>query len=212
MAIYRFKIFFEDDEEIIRVIEIKSNQTMEDLHFAILRSVEFDTKHNAYFYISDDHWKKGEQFVFLPRKEEDEMILFNQKKLSSVINDPHQKLLYIYDLEKEWSFLIELVGISIKEDPKVTYPVCVKTESKPPKQYNITRKVGAELEEDEFDYLTKNLLAGEIAEDMTEHFDAEEDGEEVESEEGEETAGGEENESEDDNIAPLFGDDTEDYH
>ncbi|MDX5321774.1 MAG: plasmid pRiA4b ORF-3 family protein [Bacteroidota bacterium] len=172
MAIYRFKVCFEEDEEIVRVIEIKSNQTIEDLHFAILKSIEFDSKHNALLYISDDYWKKHDKYIFLPEAGMEEVPMFSVKKLSSLINDPHQKLLYIYDLSEQWVFLVELIGISMTEDAKKDYPYVVRSENKAPKQYKTQAKVGGDLEEDELDYLTKNLLSGEIAEEMLgQHLD-----------------------------------------
>lgn len=211
MAIYRFKVCFEEDDEIIRVIEVRSGQTLEDLHFAILNSIEFDTRHNALFYISDDYWKKHDKFIFLPDTGTEEITMFSSTKLSTLINDPHQKLLYIYDLSEQWVFMVELVGIAMNEDPKKTYPLVVRSESKPPKQYKTQRKVGADLEDDEFDYLTKNLLGGEIAEEMLgEHLDVGETddmgeetiaGDEVEDEVADEVA----DEEEDDSTEDLFG-------
>lgn len=165
MAVYRFKIYFEDDEEILRLIEVRSSQTLMDLHLAYLQSIEFDQIHNSLIWLSNDHWKRGEQFAAMELLDK-EVPLFSETKLSKIINDPHQKMLYVYDLQQEWSFHIELVGISIKEDSKVSYPLVVKKEGKAPKQYHIQRKVGADLEEDEFEYLTKNLLSGEIADEM----------------------------------------------
>ena len=44
MAVYRFRITFENFEEVYREIEIKSDQTFEDLHFAIQSSIGFDAK------------------------------------------------------------------------------------------------------------------------------------------------------------------------
>jgi len=166
MALYRFKICFEEDEEVIRIIEIRSGQTIEDLHFAILKSINFDTQHNALMYISDDYWKKHEKYIFLPEGGMEEVTMFSSTRLSSLINDPHQKLLYIYDLNEEWTFMIELIGISINEDPKKDYPHLARSESKAPKQYKTQRKIGGDLDDDEFEYLTKNLLSGEIAEEM----------------------------------------------
>ena len=32
MSVYRFKVFFEEDESVIREIEIKSTQNFEDFH------------------------------------------------------------------------------------------------------------------------------------------------------------------------------------
>ena len=42
MAIYKFKITFEDYDEVCREIEIKSNQSFEDLHRAIHAAIGFD--------------------------------------------------------------------------------------------------------------------------------------------------------------------------
>lgn len=211
MAIYRFKVCFEEDDEIIRVIEVRSGQTLEDLHFAILKSIEFDTRHNALFYISDDYWKKHDKFIFLPDTGMEETTMFSSTRLSTLINDPHQKLLYIYDLSEQWVFMVELVGIAMNEDPKKSYPQVVRSESKPPKQYKTQRKAGADVEDEDFDYLTKNLLGGEIAEVMLgEHLDVGETddmgeetiaGDEIEDEVEDEVA----DEEEEDSTEDLFG-------
>ncbi|MBI1221303.1 MAG: hypothetical protein GC180_01760 [Bacteroidetes bacterium] len=204
MALYRFKLCFEDDEEVVRVIEMKSSQTLEDLHFAILKSVEFDSKHNALLYISDDYWKKHDKYIMHSEPGMEEVSLFSAKKLSSLINDPHQKLLYIYDLSEQWVFHIELVGISMNEDPKKEYPNLVRSENKAPKQYKLIKKV-SEDEDDEVDILTKTL-SGEIAEAMMgEHLDEgetddmdEEGGDDDDSDDSEENFfGGEESYDED---------------
>jgi hypothetical protein len=184
MAVYRFKFSFEDDDEIVRIIDIRSNQTLEDLHFALLASLQFDTRHNALIYISNDHWKKGQKYIFLPESKHEDALLFGAARLSSLINDPHQKLLYTYDLHHEWSFMVELVGISMKEDPARSYPFCSRAEGKPLRQYPQHKTAVPGLEDGDFDDLTKSLLSGEIAEEMTaEHID-EDDARNLEGEEG----------------------------
>lgn len=205
MAIYRFRICLEEDDEVVRIFEVKSSQNLEDLHFALLKSVDFDNKHNASFYVSDDYWKKGKRYIFLPEPGMEELPLFGVTRLSALINDPHQKLVYVYDHEVEWTFLIELIGITMAEDAKKTYPFLVRSEGKAPKQYKIQRKVGEDLEEDEFSYLTKNLLSGEIAEEMAavevdegETDEMNEEGEEEEDDSDDEFFGEEEGGSDDD--------------
>lgn len=200
MALYRFKICFEEDDEVVRVLELKSSQTIEDFHFAILKSIDFDSKHNALLYISDDYWKKYDKYIFLPEEGMEEVTMFSAKKLSSLINDPHQKLLYVYDLNEQWVFQIELVGISMNEDPKKEYPHLVRSENKAPKQYKLVKKVEDE-EEDDLDDLTKNLLSGEIAESMMgEHLDeGETDDMDEEGEDG--------NDSDDDSSDDFYGSD-----
>jgi hypothetical protein len=45
MAVYKFRISLEEDEDIVRDIEIRATQTFEDLHYAILSAIGFDTQH-----------------------------------------------------------------------------------------------------------------------------------------------------------------------
>ncbi len=49
MAVYRFKVSFEEHEDISREIEIRSDQTFEDLHNAIQQAVGFDASQPASF-------------------------------------------------------------------------------------------------------------------------------------------------------------------
>jgi hypothetical protein len=44
MAIYRFRISFEDFDEVVREIDIKSTQTFEDLHKAVHRSTGYSAE------------------------------------------------------------------------------------------------------------------------------------------------------------------------
>ncbi|MBL7888018.1 MAG: hypothetical protein JNL24_00605, partial [Bacteroidia bacterium] len=63
MAVYRFRVTFEDNEEVYREIEIKSTQNFEDFHNVIVQSIGFDNLHDASFYISDDYFRKGDEIT-----------------------------------------------------------------------------------------------------------------------------------------------------
>jgi len=54
MALYRFKVTFEDYDDVSREIDVKSNQTFEDLHRAIHKSTGYDAEFSSSFYISND--------------------------------------------------------------------------------------------------------------------------------------------------------------
>lgn len=159
MAIYRFKVAFEDNEDVYREIEIKSTQTFEDLHNIIVQSISFDNQHNASFYISDDYWRKGQEIVLRAdapengsrKKQETEVAKkqMNKCKMASLIDDPHQKFVYVYDLKTGWTFLVELLKI-VPDDAKATYPRVAKSAGESPKQYKPSTTVAA-VEEEEFD-------------------------------------------------------------
>ena len=155
MAVYRFRVAFEDRDEIYRDIEIKSTQTFEDFHFIILNSIGFDTIHNASFFISDDYWRRGEEIIY--RNDDPETNKLHVKslpplkemkkcKIVSLIDDPHQKFLYIYDPKVHWILLVELTKITSDNDT-ITYPRIVKSAEDAPRQYNIIH-VAAAVEEE----------------------------------------------------------------
>ena len=57
MAVYKFRIIYEDHEDVSRDIEIKPFHSFEDLHLAIQDSIKFDASKAASFYISDDYFQ-----------------------------------------------------------------------------------------------------------------------------------------------------------
>lgn len=140
MAIYRFRVTFEDTEEVYREIEIKSTQNFEDFHTIILQSINFDTIHDSSFFISDDYWRKGEEITLRLMNDDKQhkgstpKRLMSKCKMASLIDDPHQKFVYVYDPKISWTFLVELIKI-VADDPKASYPKCAKSNGIAPRQY-----------------------------------------------------------------------------
>ena len=196
MAVYKFKVYFEDYEDIYRVIEVKSTQTFLDLHKGILASINFDEKQMASFYMSNDSWKKGQEITLEDMSEnpENPTPTMAKSKLNQFIIDPHQKILYVYDFIECWSMQIELTSISKEENPKVKYPHCIKSVGLAPKQYDKVQKFGV-VDDNEFDEITKNYLnrseeiPGEISDDEADEFGLFDNGEGGEEGEAEESSG-----------------------
>jgi hypothetical protein len=188
MAVYRFKVSFEEYDDIFRVIEIRSTQTFEDLHKAILDAIGFDQKQMASFYMSTDSWKKGQEITLedMSESEESKIPVMRESRLNNFIADPHQKILYVYDFIEVWSFQIELTAIEMKEKPGAKYPSCVKSVGLAPKQYDKVQKFGL-VDDNEFDEITKNYLdksedtPGTISDDEADEFGLFDDGEESET-------------------------------
>lgn len=124
MAIYRFKISFEDYDDVVREIDIKSNQTFEDLHHALHESTKYNAESSSSFYVSNDHWIKGDEISYLPseRKVNNGVALMSNSKLSAFIDDPHQKFYYTYNFERPLDFHVELIKILLNDEPGKTYP------------------------------------------------------------------------------------------
>lgn len=178
MAILKFRIYWQDDESIYRDVVIKHNQTFLDLHQAILKSYEFDNKHKATFYRSNDSWQRGREISLekYDKVYKAEPLIMAEVNIGSEIIDPNQKFIFEYDFNKYWHFMIELINVDKEENKKLTYPTCVRTEGIAPSQYG-----------------TKGLIDSRLAE-MEEKYDLQpealkdgygEEGEEAEAEEGE---------------------------
>lgn len=161
MAVYRFKIIFDDQEDTVREIEILGKQTFEEFHRNIQEAIGFDNSKEASFFMSDDSWKKGLEITtrklstddddddddyrrpankMKPKRVQDE-------KIAPHIDDPHQKIIYVFDPSVKWTLLIELVKIT-SDEPKVTYPRTVKSVGLSPKQYKQTIVPPGEEEDD----------------------------------------------------------------
>ncbi|MFD1630982.1 IS1096 element passenger TnpR family protein [Pseudopedobacter beijingensis] len=133
MAIYRFRISFEDYDDVIREIDIKSNQTFKDLHLALHKSIGYDPEKSSSFYVSNDQWIKNEEIAYMPnpRKIDRGVILMENSKLSSFIDDPHQKFYYVYNFDKPFDFHVQLIRI-LENDTK-EYPLVFKSVGEAPK-------------------------------------------------------------------------------
>lgn len=171
MAIYKFKVTFEDFDDISRVIDIKSTQTFEDLHRAIHKSTGYNVEKSSSFYVSTDNWIKGEEIAFLPaERKKDRVVLMQQAKLSKYIDDPHQKFYYIYNFERPYDFHVELIKISLETDPNIEYPFISKSTGIAPKIFEKNTAVDddddAVVANNEFDFLNDMDFVPEDADDL----------------------------------------------
>ena len=181
MAILKFRIYWEDDESIYRDVVIRHTQTFYDLHLVILKSYEFDSKHKATFYRSNDSWQWGRE-ISLEKYDKDykaDPLLMSDVNIGSEIKDPNQKFVYEYDFNKNWHFMVELINVDKEENKKLTYPGCVRTEGIAPSQYGTKGLIDSRLAEMEEKY---DLQPDAMKEGYGEEG---EDGTEAEAEEGE---------------------------
>ena len=63
MAILKFRIYWEDDDSIYRDIVINHTQNFLICIKSILWCFEFDNKHKATFYRSNDKWQRGKEIT-----------------------------------------------------------------------------------------------------------------------------------------------------
>jgi hypothetical protein len=154
MAVLKFRIYFEEDDSVYRDVAVKHTQSFQDLHGIILKAYEFDNKHQATFYRSNDHWQRGKEITLqkYDRPYKVEPLLMEATTIGSEIRDPNQKFVYVYDFAKNWTFLVELINVSKEENNKLTYPAVVRSEGIAPSQYGTKGLVSDKLTEVEEKY------------------------------------------------------------
>ena len=154
MAILRFRIYWEDDDSVYRDIAIRHKQNFFDLHCCILKSYEFDSKHKATFYRSNDSWLRGREISLekYDKSYKAEPLLMKDTPIGTEISNPNQKFIYEYDFNKNWHFMVELINVDKEENKKLTYPCCVRTEGIAPSQYGTKGLVDSRLAEMEEKY------------------------------------------------------------
>lgn len=204
MALYRFRVTFEDYDDVMREIDIKSNQTFEDLHRAIHQSTGYNPEYPSSFYVSNDQWIKGDEITFMPNQKRIDrgVPLMSNVKLLKYIDDPHQKFYYTFNFDRPFDFHVELLKIILDETPGVTYPAVIKSTGEAPKQFgNVAAPAAASSAEGEdFDFLNEMSYSDEDAEEFSEIS-----GEDEINSKGK--GDGDEDEEEEDEFSNEFSDD-----
>ncbi|WP_028295813.1 IS1096 element passenger TnpR family protein [Olivibacter sitiensis] len=175
MAIYRFRVIFEDYDEVLREVDVLSTHTFLHLHKIIQQSTGYNAEVPSSFYISNEQWMKGEEIAYLPteRKLERGVLLMENAKLSRYIDDPHQKFYYTYNFDRPFDFHVQLIKI-LKEESGKSYPSVFKTVGTAPKPFGssvLPAADAAESEEkdypkEEFDFLNEMEYGTDDTEDM----------------------------------------------
>lgn len=139
MPVYRFRVTIEEHEDLVRDIEIKPSQTLEDLHQSILGSIKFPNVEAPVFATCNDHWRKEEEF---------EARDFGKKKMGLLVDDPHKKLLLEFDTDRPWTLYVELFRI-VQDENGASYPRIVKEVAPSPSPFKVQPIDPDLLEEDE---------------------------------------------------------------
>ncbi|SFB92041.1 pRiA4b ORF-3-like protein [Parapedobacter composti] len=170
MAIYRFRISFEDYDDVIREIDVLPKQTFLDLHNALHAATGYNPEVPSSFYVSNDRWKKGDEIAYMPDKQKLErgVALMEQSRLSKFIDDPHQKFYYVYNFDRPFDFHVQLVKI-LKEEEGKEYPALFKSVGQVPKLPGtpiVPTESAAKKEGDEYDFLQETEYGINEEEDL----------------------------------------------
>jgi hypothetical protein len=92
-------------------------------------------------------------------------------KLSSFIDDPHQKFYYTFNFDRPYDFHVELMKIILDEAPGVTYPAVIKSVGEAPRQIIpgvIPTDLPVATGDDDFDFLNEMAYNHDDADEFSE--------------------------------------------
>ena len=130
--VFRFRVSFEDVDDVERIIDVSGRNTFRDFHYAIQDAINFDRIKPASFFKATDLWRPKEEYCTEPKPNAKAA---GASELAKHIDDPYQKFIYVYDEEGgNWTLRVEVVKLS-KEEAGIEYPRLVKSTGTAPKQY-----------------------------------------------------------------------------
>lgn len=171
--IYKFRIVLDTLEDVFRDIEIKAEDTLEDLHNSIVQAFGFEGNEMASFYLSDDEWNQGEEILLFDMNEGPETVrLMNENAIDTIVSKKNTKLIYVYDFLSMWTFYVELADIGEEEPgnpyPNLMYSQGILPETPPEKIFESELEDSDNLEEEDFyeDGFGDNYIDLDNLEDM----------------------------------------------
>ncbi|MFN5986753.1 MAG: IS1096 element passenger TnpR family protein, partial [Chitinophagaceae bacterium] len=154
-----------------RDVLVKHTQHFSDFHQIILKAFEFDQKHDATFFRSNEKWQRGREISKEVYQKEYPVapLLMDETTIGSEIMDTNQHFIYLYDFNKAWTFLVELIQVikNADADMNAEYPLISRVEGVGPMQYGTKGLLGekfADIEE-KYDLSEADEGFGEEGED-----------------------------------------------
>ena len=156
--IYRFRVILDNttEDDVLRDIEIRESDTMEDLHNVITQSFGFDGLEMASFYMSDEQWNQGEEITMMDISEADNKVrTMGSTVIKDMIHEASTRLIYVYDFMNIWTFYVEL-GEIVEEAEGTDYPNLMFVHGQIPDEAP-EKTFEAEEEDDDYDEFEDDL-------------------------------------------------------
>lgn len=129
---YAFKVKFMWDKRTYRTIELRSEDTLEDLHLAIQQAIDWDNDHLYSFFMNGKRY--DEDYTFASPMEDDRPGYTTEAVIGELGLVLKHKFMYFFDYGDSHEFEVEVVGIRPEAGPG-TFPRVVDSQGKAPPQY-----------------------------------------------------------------------------
>jgi hypothetical protein len=135
---YKIRAILDTQEDIIRTMLVDDTINLEELHLIIAKSFGFEGHEMASFYRSDEDWNQGEEIPLFNMAEAGEDISMESCILNETLPEEDDKLIYVYDFLKMWTFYVDVLEISDEKRsdlPKTVLSVGEMPKEAPEKQF-----------------------------------------------------------------------------
>lgn len=136
--IFRLRMLFGGDGELLRDYELPYDATLLDFHRFICDDLRYDPMSLTSFFTSNDRWEQLREFTPMDMGttgDDEGPLPMESAVLGQVLRENHDRLLYQFDPLSARAMFIELMGTG-KSDPAVKYPRVVRSEGMPPVQFD----------------------------------------------------------------------------
>lgn len=133
--VYRFTIISNEVDDFVREIKIDADATFYDFHKIILSSCHYADNQITSFFICDEQWEPQQEVVLEDMGttlSEEDLYVMKSTRLSELLEEEEQRLVYIFDTLSERMFFIELTEISYSAQQEE--PVCSRKRGEAPQQ------------------------------------------------------------------------------
>jgi len=154
--VYKFRVILDAEEDVFRDIAILEDDTLEDLHNAIVNAFGFDGLEVASFYTCDDTWNQEDEIpMFDAGDVPGENKIMSDYQLSDLLYEDNTKIIYVYDFINMWTFLVELAAI---EDVAVSavYPETIFSHGEMPAEA-LEKQFEADMDEEGYNEFEDDL-------------------------------------------------------
>jgi hypothetical protein len=116
--VLQIRVILDAEADVFRDLEVAATANLEELHSAIAQSFQLTPGEMAAFYVSDEEWEQG---LEIPLEDFGTGACMKDTTVESVLQEPNDRLIFVYDFLAMWTFFVELVRIKPLEEG-VVYP------------------------------------------------------------------------------------------
>jgi len=144
---YKVRVILDTKEDVIRTLTINNSINLEELHLFIAKAFGFNGQEMASFYRSDNEWSQGEEIPLFNMSEFGDAISMSTCILKDTLPNKNDKLIYVYDFFKMWSFYVEVIDCNneLLTEPTIIMSIGEIPDEAPEKEFI------AEKNEDSFE-------------------------------------------------------------